>query len=201
MSSFGLLRLAAFSTSLVLGATASSSARSPAASTGVKVDFDRQIRPIFSENCYQCHGPDEKARKAKLRLDTKEGAFRALDGKTVIVPRRSAESELIKRITSQDPEEAMPPPKSNHKLTVNQIELLRQWIDEGANWTRHWAFNAIQDPALPKVKNSRWPANEIDHFVLARLEHEALSPSPEADRQRLIRRVTLDLTGLPPTPN
>src|SRR5436309_5192776 len=201
MSSFGLLRLAAFSTSLVLGATASSSAKGPAASTGVKVDFDRQIRPIFSENCYQCHGPDEKARKAKLRLDTEEGAFRVLDGNAVIVPRRSAESELIKRITSQDPEEVMPPPKSNHKLTANQIELLRQWIDEGANWTRHWAFNAIQDPTLPKVQNSRLPANEIDHFVLARLEHEALSPSPEADRQRLIRRVTLDLTGLPPTPN
>jgi hypothetical protein len=163
------------------------------------IDFDRDIRPILSDNCYQCHGPDEKARKAKLRLDTKEGAFRVKDGKTVIVPNNGTESELIKRVNSIDPDEMMPPPDSNHKLTPRQMELLRRWIDQGAKWSRHWAFNPIQSPKPPSVKNKRWPANEIDRFVLARLEREQLSPAPSADRERLIRRVTLDLTGLPPT--
>src|SRR5215813_7274951 len=102
------------------------------------IDFDREIRPIFSENCYQCHGPDEKARKAKLRLDTREGAFRAKDGKTVIVPGKSGQSELVRRITTKDPEDLMPPPDSNHKLTSRQIELLRNWIDQGAAWSGHW---------------------------------------------------------------
>src|SRR2546425_6671780 len=102
-----------------------------------EADFSRDVLPIFSDNCFKCHGPDEKARKAKLRLDTKEGAFRVKDGKTVIVPGKSAESELIHRITNKDPEEVMPPPKSNHKLTALQIELLRHWIDEGASWSRH----------------------------------------------------------------
>src|SRR2546426_9303764 len=114
--------------------------RASAAAVAGKIEFDRDIRPIFSENCYQCHGPDEKARKAKLRLDTKEGAFRVRDGKTVIVPGKGAESELVKRITNKDPDEVMPPPKSNHKLTAKQIESLRQWIDEGATWSRHWSF-------------------------------------------------------------
>src|SRR6267378_4048183 len=164
------------------------------------VDFSRDVLPIFSDNCFKCHGPDEKARKAKLRLDTKDGAFRVKDGKTVIVSGKSAKSELFKRITTSDPDDLMPPPESNHKLTVKQIELVRRWIDEGAPWGRHWAFNPIGSPAPPHVKNKHRPVNEIDRFVLARLEEEKLAPSPEADRERLIRRVTSDLTGLPPTP-
>ncbi len=165
------------------------------------VDFSRDILPIFSDNCFQCHGPDEKARKAKFRLDTKEGAFRLKDGKTVIVPGKSAESELFRRITTGDPDDLMPPPESNHKLTPKQIDLIKVWIDEGAKWGRHWAFNPIESPRPPRTKNQRWPVNEIDRFVLARLEQEGLRPAAEADRERLIRRVTFDLTGLPPTPS
>jgi len=163
------------------------------------IEYDREIRPIFSDNCYQCHGPDEKARKAKLRLDVKESAFRVQDGVAVIKPGKSAESELVRRITTSDTDDLMPPPRSNHKLTAKQIELIKQWIDSGASWSQHWAFNPIQSPELPAVKDAHWPANEIDRFVLARLEQEKISPSLQADRERLIRRITFDLTGLPPT--
>src|SRR4051812_27937639 len=171
-----------------------------AANKDSKVEFDRDIRPIFSDNCLHCHGPDEKARKAKLRLDTKEGAFRVRDGKTVIIAGKSNDSELIRRVTNKDPEEVMPPPESNHKLTAAQIELLRKWIDQGAEWASHWAYKKITRPALPGVKNRAWAANGIDRFVLARLEKEQLAPSPGADGERLLRRITFDLTGLPPTP-
>src|SRR5712691_8006616 len=171
----------------------------PAASAGGTVDFTRDIRPILSDNCYQCHGPDEKARKAKLRLDTREGAFRVKDDKTIVIPGKSAESELIRRVTNTDPDEVMPPPKSNRKLTPAQIDLLKRWVDQGAKWDLHWALVPPVRAELPKVKQKRWPQNAIDRFVLARLEKEGLKPSPEADKQRLIRRVTLDLTGLPPT--
>ena len=164
------------------------------------VNYTRDVRPILSDNCYQCHGPDEKARKAKLRLDTREGAFRVKDDKTVVIPGKSAESELIRRVTNTDPDEVMPPPKSNRKLTPAQIELLKRWVDQGAKWDLHWALVPPVRAELPKVKQTRWPQNAIDQFVLARLEKEGLKPAPEADKQRLLRRVTLDLTGLPPTP-
>src|SRR5438552_56451 len=163
------------------------------------VGFSRDILPILSDVCFRCHGPDEKARKGKLRLDTREGAFRVKDGKTVIVPGKSVESELFRRITAKDPDDLMPPPESNRQLTARQINLIHQWIDEGARWGSHWAFNPIQAPRPPRVQNTHWPVNDIDRFVLARLEQEGLAPSPEADRERLIRRVTFDLTGLPPT--
>jgi Protein of unknown function (DUF1553)/Protein of unknown function (DUF1549)/Concanavalin A-like lectin/glucanases superfamily/Planctomycete cytochrome C len=169
------------------------------AALAASVEYDRDIRPILSDNCYQCHGPDEKARKAKLRLDMKESAFRVQDGIAVIKPGKSDESELVRRITTSDTDDLMPPPRSNHKLTSKQIDLIKQWIDSGAKWSAHWAFIPIQSAQPPIVKNTRWPANEIDHFILARLEHENLSPSSQADRERLIRRITFDLTGLPPT--
>src|SRR5438270_11459959 len=153
-----------------------------AANANGRVEFDRDIRPIFSVNCFHCHGPDEKARKAKLRLDTKEGTFRVRDGKTVIVRGNSNDSELIRRVTNKDPDEVMPPPEANHKLTSAQIELLRKWIDQGAEWASHWAYKKITSPALPGVKNRAWAANEIDRFVLARLEREQMVPSPRADR-------------------
>src|ERR1051325_2136885 len=114
-----------------------------------KVDFARDILPILSDNCFKCHGPDEKSRKGKLRLDTKDGAFRVKDGKTVIVPGKSAASELFRRITSSDSEDLMPPPESNRKLTAGQITLLRRWIDEGAQWERHWAFKPVQASKPP----------------------------------------------------
>ncbi len=162
-------------------------------------DFNRDIRPILSENCFRCHGPDDGSRKAKLRFDTKEGAF-AKAG--VIVPGNAAGSRLIKRLISTDPQLVMPPPDSGHKLTVSQIETIKRWIGEGAQWGLHWSFVAPQRVALPALKTEegrQWVRNPIDYFVMARLEQEGLKPSPEAGRAQLLRRVTFDLTGLPPT--
>ena len=155
------------------------------------VDFNRDVRPILSDTCFACHGPDEQQRMARLRLDTREGAF-AEPG--VIIPGDAAKSKLIQRITAEEPAILMPPPESGHKLTEKQIDVLRRWIDEGAKWDLHWAFIAPERPELPPVKNAAlaaWPRNPIDHFVLARLEREGLKPSPEADRTTLLRRVTL----------
>ncbi|MEW6304644.1 MAG: PSD1 and planctomycete cytochrome C domain-containing protein [Verrucomicrobiota bacterium] len=167
---------------------------------GGKVDFQRDIRPVLSDVCFHCHGPDNEKRKAKLRLDTREGALADRGGYAAVVPGKPAQSELVARITSTDPEEKMPPPESGRQLTPRQIELLKQWVAQGAEYQTHWAFVPPQRPELPAVKLKRWPRNGIDHFVLARLEHERLKPSIEADKATLIRRVTLDLTGLPPTP-
>jgi hypothetical protein len=163
------------------------------------VDFARDIRPILSDNCYQCHGPDEKARKASLRLDTRDGAFRVKDAKAVIAAGNSGGSELIRRIFSTDPEVVMPSAKSNRKLTDSQKQLLKRWVDEGARWSTQWAFvpPGRQDP--PSTKSRGWVRNPVDQFILARLESEGLSPATEAKKQTLIRRVTLDLSGLPPT--
>ncbi len=161
------------------------------------VDFNRDIRPILSDKCFACHGPDDGQRKARLRFDTKEGAF-AKQG--IIVPGDSDKSRLIERITAKDPAMRMPPPESELTLSDKQIELLRRWIDEGAKWETHWAYIAPTRPELPTVKDRAWPRNPIDHFILARLEREGLKPQPEADRVTLLRRVTYDLTGLPPTP-
>ena len=177
-----------------------SAAGKPAGAPG-KIDFNRDIRAIFSDNCFTCHGPDDKERKAKLRLDRKEDAFKpAKSGDYAIVPGDLAKSKLIERITSKDPDEVMPPPKTGKKLTAQQIELFKRWIQEGAKFEGHWAFAKPERPALPAVKDAKWTRNEIDRFVLARLEKEGLKPSSEADKVTLIRRVTLDLTGLPPTP-
>ena len=161
------------------------------------VDFNREIRPIVSENCFACHGADETQRKAKLRLDTREGAFMKA---AVIVPGDSAESRLIQRVTAEDPAKVMPPPESGHKLTDAQIELLRRWIDEGAKWETHWAYKPPEWPEVPQVRNREWVRNKIDNFILARLDKIGLKPSPEADKTTLLRRVYFDLTGLPPTP-
>jgi hypothetical protein len=163
------------------------------------VNFDREIRPILSDACYHCHGPDEKARKAKLRLDTKDGAFQLHDGKAVIAAGKSVESELFKRITSTDADEKMPPPDSNRKITPEQIEKIKRWIDEGAKWETHWAFVPPKKAPLPKVQKSDWPRNGIDYFVLSHLEQEGLKPLAEAKKETVLRRVSLDLTGLPPT--
>ena len=165
------------------------------------VDFDRDIRPILSDKCFACHGPDDKERKARLRLDRKEDAFKPLQsGGFVIVPGRPEKSELITRLTSKDEDEVMPPPKSGKKLTPAQIDLLRRWVAEGAKWQGHWSFVKPERPPLPAVKSKTWPRNEIDYFILARQEKEGLKPSPEADQTTLIRRATFDLNGLPPTP-
>jgi mono/diheme cytochrome c family protein len=161
------------------------------------VDFDRQIRPLLSENCFTCHGPDDKQRKADLRLDQRDGVVGA--GKP-IVPGKPDESELWARISEHDKSRLMPPAKSGKKLSTAQIELLRRWIEEGANWTTHWSFQKPVRPALPAVRDRDWSRTPIDRFVLARLDKERLTPAPEANREILIRRLTFDLTGLPPTP-
>ncbi len=164
------------------------------------IDFDREIRPIFSENCYPCHGPDEKKRKANLRFDRKEEAFKKLkDGKFAIVPGNPAQSELVRRIKTADVQDQMPPPDSGKKLGPAQISLLERWVGEGAKWEPHWSFVAAKRPPLPAVKDKQWPHNEIDKFILARLEQEGLHPSPPARLETLLRRLSLDLTGLPPT--
>jgi hypothetical protein len=172
----------------------------PAASadnTKASIDFDREVRPILSDNCFACHGPDENQRKSKMRFDTKDGAF-AKQG--VITPGDASKSRLYQRISSKDQDMVMPPPSSEHKLTEKQIETIRRWIDEGARWDEHWAFIPPKRPEIPKVANAAWVRNSIDSFILARLEKEGLKPQPEADKTTLIRRVYLDLTGLPPTP-
>jgi hypothetical protein len=160
------------------------------------VTFSRDVLPIFSENCLLCHGPDAKARKADLRLDLKQSALRSKD--PIVVPGQSAESELVRRIESDDPEEVMPPPRSGHTLTRAQKQTLRRWVEQGAKWGKHWAFEVPSMPELPSVTNRSWPSNPIDCFVLRRLEEAGLKPSPPADRATLIRRLSLDLTGLPP---
>jgi hypothetical protein len=163
------------------------------------VNFAREVRPILSEHCFTCHGPDDAKRKAHLRLDSKEGAFAKREGsEPVIVPKKPDESELIFRIESNDADLHMPPRKGGKPLSAEQISLLKRWILEGAAWSSHWSFDAPQKPVLPAVKRSNWCANEIDRFILARMESEGLSPSSEARKTTLIRRVTLDLTGLPP---
>jgi hypothetical protein len=171
------------------------------AATTQKVIFNRDVRPILSDTCFKCHGFDANKRKADLRLDSLKGATADLGGGYgAIVPSHPELSEFYRRISSDDPEEKMPPPASGLTLTKQQIETLRQWIAEGAEYQPHWSLIKPVAAPLPPVKLNSWPRNAIDHFILARLEQEGLTPSPEADRISLIRRVTLDLTGLPPTP-
>lgn len=165
------------------------------------IDFDREIRPILSQNCFACHGPDEASRQADLRLDLKSGAFgEGESGELAIVPGEAEASELFRRLMSTDEDEVMPPVDSNQHLSKKEIALIRRWIDEGADWQPHWAFVTPKSPELPAVKKQDWVRDPLDRFVLARLESEGLAPSKEADRRTLLRRVTIDLTGLPPTP-
>ena len=191
---------------LFLGALCTFAASSQA---DEKINFSRDIHPLLSANCFACHGPDDKARKAKLRLDTPEGAFKVHDGKAAIIPNDAAKSEIIRRLLTTDPDDHMPPPDSGKKnLTTQQIDLIKTWITQGADYTGHWSFQPVKALPLPSIRNPQFAArlnspksirNPIDNFIFARLEKEGLEPSPEADRPTLIRRVTLDLTGLPPT--
>ena len=166
-----------------------------------KVQFNRDIRPVFSDTCFKCHGFDATKRKKNLRLDTTAGAYAQLkSGGTPIVSGHPDKSEAFLRITSTDEEEVMPPADSGLKITPRQKKLIEKWIQQGAEYQAHWAFIPPVRPELPIVKDSQWPRNGIDYFALAKLEQEGLSPSKEADKPTLIRRATLDLTGLPPTP-
>ncbi len=164
------------------------------------VRFDRDIKPILSENCFACHGPDEGQRKAGLRLDLPDGAVATLkSGNAAVVPGDRSASALYARVTTEDPIDRMPPPESNHALTPAQIETLGTWIDEGAEYEKHWAFVPPVRPELPEVSNPAWPRNAIDYFILAKLDNLVVQPSAEADRRTLVRRVYLDLIGLPPS--
>ncbi len=167
------------------------------ANVGGMIQFNRDIRPILSENCFACHGPDVNARAADLRLDVRDAAI----AMQAIVPGQPESSTLLERIVATDPDVVMPPPTSHKSLTPQQKELLRQWIAEGAEYQGHWSFIAPVKPELPQVRNPGWVRNPIDRFVLAELERRGMEPAPEADLRSLIRRVSLDLTGLPPTPD
>jgi hypothetical protein len=164
------------------------------------IDFSRDIRPILSQNCYACHGPDSEHREADLRLDTDEGMKADNEGDRAVVPGDLSQSEMVKRITSKSAKKHMPPADSGKKLTAEQIATLESWIKQGAKWSQFWSFVPPMKAPLPMVKDAAWAATPIDRFILARLEKENLHPSPPADRRTLIRRVSLDLTGLPPTP-
>ncbi len=163
------------------------------------VQFNRDIRPILGDNCFPCHGFDPGKRKANLRLDTPEGATEAHQGRQAVKPGDLAGSELWRRVNATDPKLKMPPPDSGKRLKPEQLALLSQWIQQGGVYQKHWAFVAPVRPALPAVQHGTWPRNDIDRFILATLEARGLEPSPEASRETLVRRVTLDLTGLPPT--
>jgi mono/diheme cytochrome c family protein len=165
-----------------------------------QIDFNRDIRPILADRCWSCHGPDAPAKKIKPRLDSEGAATADLGGgRRAIVPGNPEQSQLVRRITSGDEMMRMPPVDSGRKLTQTEIDLLVEWVRQGARWQHHWSFITPIRPLLPRVKNKEWPKNAIDQFVLERLEREGMEPSPEADRATLIRRVSLDLTGLPPT--
>lgn len=158
-------------------------------------DFAKEVRPILAKHCFKCHGPDEKNRKGDLRLDVREGAI-----ESVVVPGKPGESELVARILAHEKSKVMPPPSTKTTLTAEQKDILKRWISAGAEYQQHWAFVPPKHLALPAVKQKDWVRNGIDAFILNRLEQEGLTPSPEADRTTLIRRVSLDLIGLPPTP-
>jgi hypothetical protein len=171
-----------------------------AASPETKVDYNRDIRPILSNNCFKCHGPDATERQAGLRLDIRAEALKPTEsGNRAIVPGDAEKSRLVRRIFSAKAN-VMPPPESNKKLAEGEKQLLKQWIEQGAEYQAHWSFSPPQRPPSPTVNNRTWPRNAIDYFVLERLEKEGLYPSPETDRITYVRRLTLDLTGLPPTP-
>ncbi len=165
-----------------------------------RLDFNRDIRPILSDNCFFCHGPDADDRQADLRLDTFEGATADLGGYAAVVPGKPDESELVARITAEDPEMRMPPADSHKKLEADEIKRLIRWVAEGAAYSQPWAYVKPKKHPLPDVSAPEWPVNWVDRFVLARLEHQGLAPSPEADRVTLIRRLHFDLVGLPPSP-
>lgn len=164
------------------------------------VDFNFHVKPILSDRCFKCHGPDDRTREASLRLDTREGLFgKGESGRRAVVPGSVRRSELVRRVTSSDPAYAMPPVSSHLSLSEYEKALLAKWVEQGADWKPHWSLLAPEPPSRPAVRNAAWPRQEIDYFVLAALEARDWQPAPEASRVTWLRRVTFDLTGLPPT--
>ncbi|WP_235941861.1 PSD1 and planctomycete cytochrome C domain-containing protein, partial [Cyclobacterium roseum] len=167
-----------------------------------QISYNFHVRPLLSDNCYACHGPDENKREAGLRLDLAESAYAALKENPeahAIVPGKPNASEVIKRLETSDESEMMPPPESNLKLTEEEKGIIRKWIRQGAAYEPHWAFVPPVKAALPEVSNTAWAANQIDHFVLNRLEQRGLQPNEKADKMHLLKRLSIDLTGLPPS--
>ncbi|MDP7105461.1 MAG: DUF1549 domain-containing protein, partial [Roseibacillus sp.] len=171
----------------------------PGPATGA--DFSSDIQPLLADHCYACHGPDAKTRESGLRFDLREVAISELEsGARAIVPGDLEESELVHRIFSRDPDEMMPPPDFRKRLSDGDKAKLTEWIKDGADYEQHWAFVPVRKPAVPPVRDGNWLRNPIDNFILARLEEQQMKPSPEASRRNLVRRVSLDLRGLPPSP-
>lgn len=164
-----------------------------------KVTFNRDVLPILSNNCFACHGPDSATREAGLRLDREENAKKMSKGIAAIVAGDPEASEMIQRIQNDDPDDLMPPPDSRRQLTEREKTILSEWIKEGAKWEKHWAFVTPKSPPVPAAKDPAWPVNAIDHFILKTLTKKKLTPSAPASKEKILRRVTLDLTGLPPT--
>ena len=182
-----------FVTAAILGSAMYATAAEP-------ISFNKQIRPILADRCFKCHGPDSATREADLRFDQEQSAKRALDsGETAIVAGKPEMSAMLARLTESDPDLRMPPADSNLAVTPKEIDLIRRWIANGAKWQRHWSLIAPAKNAPPSVKDKTWPRNAIDHFILRRLEEEGLKPTNPADKERWLRRVSFDLTGLPPT--
>ncbi len=199
MRFFGLVLLVFL---ITLGLPSACRREGTLANTADSVDFNLHIRPILSDRCFKCHGPDANQRKANLRLDIRENALAALkDNPTahVIMPGKSSQSEMYRRISSNDTSQRMPPVNSNLTLNEQEVELIKKWIDQGAVYKKHWAFIPPQKPALPSLSDKEWSRNEIDGFVLAKLEQAGLKPNQEADKERLLKRMCLDITGLPPS--
>jgi hypothetical protein len=165
------------------------------------VEFNRDVRPLLSGKCFRCHGPDAKAKNIPMRLDSETAMLADLGaGRHPVVPGDPDHSEIVRRITAPQKGMRMPPVSSGVTLTPGEIETVREWVAQGAKWQQHWAFIPPVRPPLPEAKDKTWPRNPIDNFILERLEREGLKPSPGADTETLLRRVTLDITGLPPTP-
>ena len=166
-----------------------------------KIDFNYHIKPILSDRCFACHGPDQNAVKADLQLNSQEGALEKelRSGGHAFVSGSIDRSKAYQRIVSEDPEIQMPPPEADLKMTAREKAMIAKWIEQGAEYKPHWSYIPPEIPLLPEVKNEDWIGNPVDNFVLEKLENQALAPSAEADRETLLRRLTLDLTGLPPT--
>ena len=181
------MRLAATAFAVVLLSVARLPGQAPAArnaqDAGARetVEFNRDIRPLLSDRCYTCHGPDQARRRTKLRFDVEADAKQDLGGRFAIVPGDVAKSEMIRRITATDPARHMPPVASGRTLTAGEIDLIQRWIEQGAKWEKHWSFIPPRRAPLPDIGNRAWPRNDIDFFVLKRLEQEGLAPAPEAD--------------------
>jgi hypothetical protein len=183
----------------MLGILVLAVAASSAVASETPVDYDRDVRPILSEHCFACHGPDEAARKADLRLDQKADALADRDDGAAVVPGDPESSNLVFRVEVDDSVLRMPPAKFKKPLTREQKDTLRQWVAQGAEWSKHWAFSPPKRPEVPGTSNPGWVRTPVDAFILGRLDREHLRPSPEASRETLIRRLSLDLIGLPPS--